>query len=122
MALSHIPGLDRTADERRLPCCWTDLYPGEEHFREYKRVLKEENLFPLSEKGMSSGAAGRRATNVSATGLSEMMDETGVKGRTDGRTDGRGWRTRLGSGLGGWSGQTCERYRRSNFASFFIYF
>ena len=61
-----------------LPCCYTDLYPGEEHFREFKRTLKEkeeEELLRGESEGMSSGDGA-----TVRTGLAEM-DETGVKGR-----------------------------------------
>ena len=64
-----------------LPCCYTDLYPGEEHFREFKKALKEkqveeegEGLLPGESEGMSSGDGA-----TVRTGLAEM-DETGVKG------------------------------------------
>ena len=71
-----------------LPCCYTDLYPGEEHFRQFKKALKEkeqdeeegEGLLPGESEGMSSGDGA-----TVRTGLAEM-DETGVKGRA-----GAGW-------------------------------
>ena len=89
MALSNQSvAFDRTADEGRpLPCCHTDLYPGEEHFREYKRAQRErekESGRPgqpgLGPAGMSSGGGA-----TVRTGLSEM-DETGVKGRARARS------------------------------------
>lgn len=94
MALSNqsVAAFDRTAaDEGRpLPCCHTDLYPGEEHFREYKRAQKErerESGRPgqpgLGPAGMSSGGGA-----TVRTGLSEM-DETGVKGRARARSRSR---------------------------------
>ena len=64
-----------------LPCCYTDLYPGEEHFREFKKALKEKEeeegegeLLAGESEGMSSGDGA-----TVRTGLAEM-DETGVKG------------------------------------------
>ena len=76
MALSNQShALNRTSDEGKLPCCYTDLYPGEEHFREYKRAQKEKKEFVPKQPpgGMSSGDG--------ATVTVLDMDETGVKGR-----------------------------------------
>ena len=76
MALSNqSDALNRTSDEGKLPCCYTDLYPGEEHFREYKKAQKEKKEFVPKQPpgGMSSGDG--------ATVTVLDMDETGVKGR-----------------------------------------
>ena len=70
-----------------LPCCYTDLYPGEEHFRQFKKALKEKEEEEESEllAGESEGMSSGDGATV-RTGLAEM-DETGVKGRA-----GAGWR------------------------------
>ena len=76
MALSNqSDALNRTSDEGKLPCCYTDLYPGEEHFREYKRAQKEKKEFiPKQPPGGMSSGDGATVTVLD-------MDETGVKGR-----------------------------------------
>lgn len=72
---------NRTTDEGKLACCYTDLYPGEEHFREYKRAQKEKGADDYAESEPGGMSSGDGATVTVLTGLSDM-DETGVKGRT----------------------------------------